>query len=203
MTKPTTGWTPDDASVVLDALNLLSDIARALEEQDMSERLRSGVYRALADQLTFADSDEIAAALADVDLQAALSALLADVQRVEQRSGPPLPWPPPPRPGGPSPSAASTQASRAEGQAAQFPAGSGCRPQPEAMLFRFATKRAACSAPRSPPPRQGEQVYPLDLDHGKFVGSAPDAHVGGQDGPAVAAASRRNSVSARASSASP
>lgn len=90
MTKPSDEWTRDDASDVLDALNLLYDIARALEERDMTERFHTGVYRALADQLTFAAADEIAAALADVDSRAALAALLDDVQRVEQRSGPPV-----------------------------------------------------------------------------------------------------------------
>lgn len=88
MAKPSADWTSEGASDVLDALNMLSDIVRVLKDHDVEQRFRYGVYRALVNELTFVEVDEIAAALADLDLRQALETLLHDVQHVEQNVGP-------------------------------------------------------------------------------------------------------------------
>jgi hypothetical protein len=85
LARPVSTWDRATASEILDVLNMLLDIVRALELPN--GRSGSDGYGELLDRLTFLDEgDDIAAALNGIDVEAVTAAVWRDIEDVEARS---------------------------------------------------------------------------------------------------------------------
>lgn len=78
-------WDRDAAGDLLDAMNMLYDVAAALDEHELLEQFDAGAYGALVDRVTFVEEEEFPAMMRTLDTDGLRRLLGAAVNRIERR----------------------------------------------------------------------------------------------------------------------
>ncbi|HEX2026714.1 MAG TPA: hypothetical protein VHF25_01810 [Nitriliruptorales bacterium] len=78
-------WDRDAAGDLLDAMNMLYDVAAALDEHELLEQFDAGAYGALVDQVTFVEEEEFHTVVRTLDMDGLRRLLGAAVDRIERR----------------------------------------------------------------------------------------------------------------------
>lgn len=87
LTRPPDAWTRDDCADLLDALNMLSDIADALADDELQREFDLAPFTTLQEHLTFLDEGESCTdALHEVDLDAINHLIGMAIGRAQRRS---------------------------------------------------------------------------------------------------------------------
>ena len=83
--RPADEWDRDDCGGVLNALNMLSDLAIALRDDDLAAEFDGSAFVLLQERLTFLDEGELPGALEGIDLEAIFRMVGQGVERIECR----------------------------------------------------------------------------------------------------------------------